>query len=199
MSGITNKIKSRFLALLGEKTNWWNGSRALIPVYLQVADDALRWVAGSYLPLWPMLSFLRIYQLHFYYLPSPYRQCACALGPARIWFSSYLSFAWLSSDLAPSSPTFRIPLCVCIFAASLDFSLYGNRNKAGKWSILGSTSRGWEHPEREGEGLFLYKEMATLSFKLCWLPTRHPLPFLTPSFLLHRTWLLAGPQDIIEC
>lgn len=121
-----------------------------------------------HLPLWPMLSFFRIYQLHFYYLPSPYRQCASALCPARICFSSYCSFAGLSSELSPSFPTFRIQLCVCIFAASSDFSLYGNGNKAGKWYILGSTSRGWEHPEREGEGQFLYKEVATLSsFKLC--------------------------------
>lgn len=141
----------------------------LVPTQLQVAADALRWVAGSYLPLRPMLSFLRIYQLHFHCLPSPYRQCACALCPARICFSSYLSFAWLSSDLSPSFPTFRIQLRICMFAASSDFSLYGNGNKAGKWYILGSTSRGWEHPEREGEGQFLYKEVATLSsFKLCW-------------------------------
>lgn len=96
---------------------------------------------------------------------APVDTCACGLCPIRICFLLLTPIGLLlSSDFSPSFHTLRSWFCACIFAAVSDFCVCSNRNIAGKSEILGSTSRGWESPEKQREGESLYKEVAALSY-----------------------------------
>lgn len=117
--------------------------------------------------------------LRFHYLP---RRCGvrCGLCPTRAWVFHSALICCLSPDLSPSFPTWRIQLCVCIFAALVSM-VTGTRQASG----------------RGRKGQSLDKEVVTLfSFQQCWC---QPGPLATPhpSLLRHRTPLPAGAQGML--
>lgn len=165
---------------------------ARLPTQLQSTGDGLPRVPRSGLPLSPKPS-LRCRHPASFLLPSPRGQCTCGLCPLQVRFFplTLICLSYFGPFLLPS-----VLSGPARFAALSDFGVCSNRKKAGKREIVGSTSRGWESPERERVAHSLCTEK--------WQPfpalntagaSQAPFPTPHPPFLLHWRWFPVGPLD----